>query len=309
MKVKISILLVLTLITQGCKPTIENADVSWIRNKYLDIPYAIISKAQKLDIYLPETIKDSLPVIVSIHGGAFMFGDKADMQVAPMLEGIKRGYAVVSINYRLSDESQFPKQINDVKAAIKWIKANAKKYHFNPNKIAVWGGSAGGNLASLAGTSGNVKELEDLTLGNTDFSSNVQAVVDWFGPINFLEMDKQFIESGKGKANHNEVNSPESKVLGKALSEIPEIVVKANPETYISKDTPPFFIQHGENDGNVPVQQSINLYNKLITIIGKENVSIEILKNAKHGGVEFEKSENVDKVFQFLDKTLKNNYR
>lgn len=309
MKLKILTLLFISSMIIGCKPNIENADVSGIKNKYLNIPYATNSESQKLDVYLPENIKDSLPVIVAIHGGAFMFGDKADMQVIPMLEGIKRGYAVVSINYRLSDESKFPTQINDVKTAIRWIKANASKYHFNPNKIAVWGGSAGGNLASLAGTSGNVKELEDLTLGNAEFSSNIQAVVDWFGPINFIEMDKQFTESGKGKANHNDADSPESKVMGKAITEIPELVTKANPETYISKETPPFFIQHGSEDQNVPTQQSINFYNRLVPIIGKDNVTIEIIKNAKHGGEQFEQSENINKVFQFLDKTLKNNYR
>ncbi len=302
---KIFSLLVFAIVAQDCNSQPGNADVSGIKNKFLDIAYANVSNAQKLDIYLPDTISTSLPVIVSIHGGAFMFGDKGDGQVVPMLDGVKRGYAVVSINYRLSGESKFPKQINDVKAAIRWIRANSAKYHLDPNRIAVWGGSAGGNLSALAGTSGGVKELEDLTLGNPEYSSNVQAVVDWFGPINFLQMDEQFTASGKGSANHSDANSPESKVLGKALPGIPAIVAKANPETYISKDTPPFFIQHGTDDDNVPTQQSINFYNKLIAVLGKEKVSIELLQGAKHGGPQFETKENVNKVFQFLDSILK----
>jgi acetyl esterase/lipase len=111
----------------------RQANTSGINNKYLDLPYASESKSQKLDIYLPDTSDQPFPIIVSIHGGAFMSGDKRDGQLNPMLEGIKRGYAVISINYRLSKEAKFPAQIQDIKAAIRWIKANAKKY----NKILI----------------------------------------------------------------------------------------------------------------------------------------------------------------------------
>jgi acetyl esterase/lipase len=295
---------VCALLFQSCNKT-KDTDSSWIKNKYFDIPYATKSEVQKLDIYLPENINQKTPVIIAIHGGAFMFGDKKDGQITPMLEGVKRGYAVIGVNYRLSDESKFPSQINDIKAAIRWVKANAKKYNFDVNKIILWGGSAGGNLASLAGTSPNVKELEDLTLGNDKFSCNVFAVIDWFGPINFLEMDKQFSISKKGEANHNEANSPESKLVGTKITLAENLVKKANPETYISADDPYFFIQHGTEDEHVPTQQSINFYNKLIEKLGKEKVSIELLHGAKHCGKQFETEENINKVFKFLDTIFK----
>ena len=153
-----------------------------IKNKWLDIGYASTSPAQKMDIYIPENGDGPFPVIISIHGGAFMMGDKADGQVNPMLEGLKRGYAVVSINYRMSGEAIFPALMHDVKAAIRYVRANAAKYKLNPDKIAAWGGSAGGYLSAMAGTSGDIQTLEDLSLGNAAFSSKVQAVVDWFGP-------------------------------------------------------------------------------------------------------------------------------
>ena len=132
-----------------------------IKRKWLDISYSTESQAQKLDVYLPDEGDGPFPVILSIHGGAFRAGDKGDNQVVPMLEGVKRGYAVVSVNYRLSQEAIFPAQIYDIKAAVRWIRANAKQYKFNPDKIAAWGGSAGGHLSALLGTSGDVKELED----------------------------------------------------------------------------------------------------------------------------------------------------
>ncbi len=281
------------------------ANTKSIKRKYRDIAYATISPAQKLDIYLPETGKGPFPVIVSIHGGAFMIGDKGDIQVRPMLEGLKRGYAVVSINYRMSGEAIFPKDINDVKAAIRWIKANAAKYDLNAKKVAVWGGSAGGNLAALAGTSGGVKELEDLSLGYPEQSSSVQAVVDWFGPINFLEMDSQFQVSKKGIPNHGEADSPESKILGKQISLIPDLVMVSDPETYIRSDNPPFFIEHGKEDQLVPTEQSINFAEKLNKVLGKEKVTLILLEGTRHGGPQFETPENLNKVFAFLDKYLK----
>lgn len=142
------------------------ADTSFVKRKQLDIPYANLSPPQKLDLYLPDESDRPVPVIVAIHDGAFMGCDKADMQVLPMLEGLKRGYAVISINYRLSWEAKFPALVQDAKAAIRWIRANASRYHFNPDRIAAWGSSAGGYLTIMLGTSSGVRELEDLSLGN-----------------------------------------------------------------------------------------------------------------------------------------------
>ena len=291
--------------TSGCFAQPPAANSSLIKRKWLNISYATISPAQKLDIYLPKKGNGPFRVIISIHGGAFMFGDKADEQVNPMLEGLKHGYAVVSINYRLSGEALFPKNINDVKAAIRWVKANAVSYKMDPNKIAVWGGSAGGNLAALAGTSADVKQLEDLSLGNANQSSRIQAVVDWFGPTNFLLMDEQLKETGNGKPDHSDANSPESKLLGQKITAIPSKVQLANPETYISKDDPPFLIEHGTKDQLVPTQQSVNFAARLTTVLGKKKVTIHLLEGARHGGPQFETKENLELVFRFLNAVLK----
>jgi acetyl esterase/lipase len=293
----------------SCQPKAgmgKSANTEGVTQKWLDVAYATTSNAQKMDIYLPNEKQDKYQVIVHIHGGAFMFGDKADGQLTPVLTALQRGYAVISINYRLSGEAKFPAQIQDVKAAIRFIRANADKYALKADKIAVWGGSAGGHLSALAATSGDIKELEDLSLGNPTQSSRVQAVVDWFGPINFLTMDNHFKASGKGKQDHNAADSPESKLWGKAIQTIPDTVKIANPETYISADDPVFFIQHGSIDKLVPTQQSVEFAEKLTAILGKDKVTIEILEGANHGGKAFETSENVAKVLDFLDKYLKN---
>jgi acetyl esterase/lipase/cytochrome b561 len=283
------------------KPNTDN-----IKRKWLDVAYANKSQAQKLDIYLPDNGDGPFPVVLSIHGGAFKGGDKSDGQVTPMLEGLKRGYAVVSINYRLSGEAIWPAQIVDCKAAVRWIRANAKQYKLNPDKIAAWGGSAGGHLSAMIGTSGNVRELEDLSQGNSDQSSRVQAVVDWFGPTNFLKMDDDAKESKVVNPQiHSIPDSPESELIGKNLTDAPELVKMANPETYITKDDPPFFIQHGSVDPLVPFPQSVRLAEKLGEVIGKDNVTIELIAGSGHGGPAFSTPENLNKVFAFLDKILK----
>ena len=290
---------------QGPPP---RANTDHIKSKFLDVSYASLSPAQKLDIYLPDEGDGPFPVIVSIHGGAFMGCDKGDMQVMPMLEGLKRGYAVVAVNYRLSGEAQFPALVHDVKAAIRWIRANAASYNFDPTRIAAWGGSAGAYLASMLGTSTGIPTLEDLSMGNSEQPSHVQAVVAWFGPTDFLKMDEQLIQSGlapQEDQRHNGENSPESLLLGEKITEIPEKVKAANPETYIRPGTPPFFIQHGTKDAIVPVQQAIELAGKLRTVLGEGMVTLDLIEGAQHADPLFETHENVEKVFDFLDKRLK----
>jgi acetyl esterase/lipase len=285
----------------------RKANTDNVKRKWLDVAYATVSPAQKLDVYLPDEGEGPFPVILSIHGGAFKSGDKGDGQVTPMLEGLKRGYAVVSINYRLSGEAIWPAQINDVKAAVRWVRANATQYKLNAEKIAAWGGSAGGHLSAMSGTSGNVRELEDLSLGNSDQSSTVQAVVDWFGPTDFLKMDEHAKESKVSNPQiHSIPDSPESQLIGKNLADAPELVKSANPETYITKDDPPFFIQHGSADPLVPYPQSVYFAEKLEKVIGKDKVTFELLAGSGHGGPAFSTSENLNKVFAFLDKYLKN---
>lgn len=273
--------------------------------KETDIPYADLSPYQKLDIYWPDKFEGPYPVIVSIHGGGYCTGDKVGSDALVAWKGLERGYAVVSVNYRLSTEATFPAQINDVKAAIRFIKAHAEEYDLNPDKIAVWGASAGGTLSALVGATTNVPELSDPSLGNPDQSERVQAVVDWCGPMNLSTMDNQYKQSGVKGFPTNIPTSYGSKYLGRLVTEVPDLARKANPETYITPDDPPVFIQHGTIDNWVPVQQSIEYAAKLKAVLGDDKVFIEIMPGVAHGGQPFNNSENVAKVLDFLDQYLK----
>jgi acetyl esterase/lipase len=280
-------------------------DTSSVKTKWTDVAYATKSSAEKLDIYLPNTGSGPFPCIIVIHGGAFQIGDKNGPELASAIAGLGDGWAVVSINYRLSGEAKWPAQINDVKAAIRFLRANAAKYHLDPDRFAAWGSSAGGNLAALAGTSGGVAALQDSSLGNTGVSDAVQAVVDQYGPIDFTAMDAQFKTSGISGQVHNSASSPESALFGTIITSVPDLVKQANPTTYVTADDPPFFIQHGSADNLIPTQQSVDFAAALAKVIGKDKVTLGIIQGAGHGTAEFSTTANVKKVFAFLDSVLK----
>lgn len=235
-------------------------NTDYYKRKILDVPYADLSPTQKLDIYLPEG-DGPFPVIIVIHGGAFAFGDSRGPDTVSGLHALERNYAVVAVNYRLSGEATFPADVEDVKAAIRFIRANAFEYSLNPERIATWGGSAGGALSAMCATSGDVVEFKNPLLGNVDVSDKVQAAVDWFGPINFLTMDQQFEEIGIEGQIHNSSDSFESKLMGQQITLIPDLVAKHNPENFITPDCPPIFIQHG---WLTTLFQDCNLYTLLI---------------------------------------------
>ncbi|MGA2256818.1 MAG: alpha/beta hydrolase [Thermoguttaceae bacterium] len=246
-------------------------------------------KRQKLDLYIPKQAVGPLPVIVWIHPGAWMFGGKEECPAIPF---VGKGYAVASINHRYSTQAPFPAQIEDCKAAIRWLRANAKTYNLDPGRFGVWGASSGGHLAALVGTSGDAKDLEG-TLGELGPSSRVQAAVDWFGPTDIAKM-------GGG---HDQPDSPESILLGGPVPKNKDKAERANPITYVSKDDPPFLIMHGDRDNMVPFHQSELLYEALKK--AGVDATLKPVKGAGHGGPAFGSEENKRLVEDFFDKHLK----
>lgn len=244
-------------------------------------------------------------MILHIHGGGFSDGDKRDAPVLVYLQGAERGYAVVSVNYRLSGEAVFPAALQDIKAAIRWLRAHARQYHLDTDRIAACGGSSGGNLAAMVCTTANVTEFDDPKLGYVEHSCAVQAAVDWFGPTDFSKMDEQLEENGFGPSDHGSADSPESRYLGARVMDAHLKVELANPMTYIHKNMPPILIQHGRLDTLVPVQQSIMFVEKLEKFIDRSRFEFNILEGAGHGLPVFDSKENMDRVLAFLDKHLK----
>jgi acetyl esterase/lipase len=269
------------------------AQTRHLSRKWLDLPYGVESPFQKLDVFLPDRGQGPWPVVVYVHGGAWMMCDKSDLQVEPALYGLTKGWAVVSVNYRLSSEARYPAQLHDVQAAIHWVRANASVFDFDPRRVAVCGSSAGAHLAAHAALQG----ARSKTIG-------VGAAVIWYGPTNFLKMDDYLRESGAGVADHGEVESPESRLLGGKISLLPELVRDANPETWITSEAPPFLIQHGTADPIVPWQLARDFALRLEVTIGKSRVELDLIPGAGHAGPEFATEENCRRTFDFLDKWL-----
>lgn len=243
----------------------------------------------KLDLYLPSVAEKPLPVVVWIHGGAWRAGGK---EGCPAVGLVARGYAVASINYRLSQHAVFPAQIEDCKAAIRFLRAVAKQYGLDPDHVGVWGASAGGHLVALLGTSGGVKDLEGRR-GSLGPSSRVQCVVDWFGPTDFTRMGGW----------HDAPDSPEAQLLGGPVAKNKDKAARANPITYVTKDDPPFLIMHGEDDGTVPISQS----ELLDAALRRARVPSTFVRigGAGHGGPAFNAPENRKRIEDFFDKHLK----
>lgn len=243
---------------------------------------------QKLDLYLPAG-DGPFPVLVWVHGGGWQAGSKDRCPAVPL---VGRGYAVVSINYRLSQHARFPAQIEDCKAAVRWLRAQAGKYHLDKDRFGAWGASAGGHLVALLGTSGGAKDLEGKGAGPEE-SSRVQAVVDWFGPTDLTRM----------RGGHDRPNSPEAKLLGGPVQENKALAAKANPVAYVSHDSPPFLIMHGDKDRTVPFSQSQLLAEALI----RAGVEVDFVPvpGAGHGGRQFGSPANRKLITEFFDRHLK----
>lgn len=244
---------------------------------YRDLAYVTDGhERQKLDLYLPPQGKN-LPLIIWIHGGAFRMGSKEGNEFDPLPLGyLAEGYAVASINYRLSQHAIFPAQIEDCKAAVRYLRAHANQYNLDLTRFVAWGPSAGGHLAAMLGTTGHVTEFD---VGeNLDVSSQVQLVVDYYGPTDFLQMDSQRLPDGM---LHSPADSPESQLVGGPIQAHPEKAARANPITYVTEDVPPFLIVHGSQDPLVPYGQSVLLVEALQAV--GADVTFYTVEGGGHG--------------------------
>jgi acetyl esterase/lipase len=236
----------------------------------------------KADLYIPTRGRGADPIVIWVHGGGWGFGGPREGDGGPygtwpqvLAKLASRGHVVVAINYRFTGEARFPAQIQDLKAAVRWIRSNAATYGADPSRVILWGQSAGGYQVALAGVACNQAALDapapiagppipGFVPVNVDpkLSSCVQGVVDWFGPIEFSRLDAESVAGSPMK--HDSPTGPESKLLGCALPACPPgLLTQANPLSYVRADTPPFLIMQGTADRSVPIQQSETLYQSL----------------------------------------------
>lgn len=252
-----------------------------------DLNYAGDSfQYHRLDIYLPKTEKPVYPVVISIYGSAWLANNMKASDLGTFGKALlDAGYAVVTPNHRSSMDAKFPAQIHDIKAVVRFIRANAATYQLDTSFIGINGFSSGGHLSALAGTSGSVRQyaagattldLEGHVGPDTAFSSSVHAVVDWSGPTDLLVLD-----SCRSTPLNDGANSPESLLIGGSVQDNRDKATLANPITYIDANDPPFLILHGDADQTVPSCQSTLLFDALQTAAVPSQ--LVLIPNAQHG--------------------------
>ena len=258
-----------------------------------------------LELLVPEGAAGPVPVVIWIHGGGWKSGSRLPIP-ARVSNLCSLGYAVASVDYRLTTTALWPAQIQDVRGAVRWLRAHAAEYGLDPDRFAAWGDSAGGHLASLLATSGGVPsitigsvsaDLEGTTGGNLGESSRVQAAVHWYGATDFLQM--RFYPS---TVNHDGASSDESRLVGGPIQSNPERVATANPITYASADDPPLLAMHGTLDKLIPFNQSQLLVDALNA--AGASATLRPVVGAGHGGTLFDKASNVQLVYDFLAAAL-----
>jgi acetyl esterase/lipase len=252
-----------------------------------DIIYAQVgAHSLKLDLYIPKGVARPMPVVMWVHGGGWRMGNKDIPWIMPL---VPLGFAVASIDYRLSQEAIWPAQIHDCKAAVRWLRKNGPDYGLDPNRIGAVGASAGGQLVALLGTTADHPELEG-TEGSPGVSSAVQAVCDFFGPTNFTDLSRDYDVSQTNFV---------AELLGGPIVKKWAEAQSASPVFYVSSRACPFFIAHGDQDKIVPVEQSIEFADAL----KKAGVptTLIIVKGGGHG---FNDPPTFAAAFAFLQRVL-----
>jgi len=258
-----------------------------------DIEFAKVGgQSLKLDLYLPPKQKNAA-LVIWIHGGGWRNGTKEKCFITWLPE---HGYAMASISYRLSNIAKFPAQLHDCKGAVRWLRANAKKYGYDPDKFYVAGASAGGHLTALMATTSGHEKLEGTTGGNLKQSSAVQGAIDYYGATDFI------LRSKTQPSRANEKGSVVYDLLGGGAHEKIEAAKLASACYHISKDDVPLLIFHGTKDKTVLIDQSQAIEKKY----KKVGLSVEFhtIEDAGHGGNVFYSGENAKRLLKFLEKHL-----
>ncbi len=253
-----------------------------------------------LDLFRPAPATRTYPLVIWVHGGAFLEGtnkrDGEPLRGAHIGERILvAGFALARVTYRLSGEATFPAQLHDVKAAVRWLHHHAPELGLDPSRFTVWGESAGGQLAAILALTGDDPHTSG-NVGILDGSDAVQAGVIWYSPSDLLTMQSQ--TRADAVFDHNAPDSPASLLVGGPIQDNPELARRASPATYASADAPPLLLVHGTEDRVIPAEQSSQLYERLVDLGAP--AQLVIVPGADHCFVGVDVSPLVDEGIAFL---------
>ncbi|USS93282.1 alpha/beta hydrolase [Fructilactobacillus ixorae] len=280
------------------------ADTATINRKQVDLPYAAGARHQ-LDVYWPDTGSAPFPVIIDIHGGGLYFGAKSSQKLAGALALRQRGYAIVSPNYSLSYMAPFPQPVYELKAVVRWVKAHAPEYQFDPHNVFLMGESSGAQLAMLVAASSGSGHLQSNFGNDFGVSDRVTGVIASYGPYDLAAMKAQFaiLKQEPKFAEIGEADSFEGAMLGwHRPVDVPELNAQANPATYLNQQMVPVLMYAGTGDRVVPYIQTINLGAQLATVIGSDQVEVHVVPEVPHGPAGFLNAEVTQQKENFLNR-------
>lgn len=275
-------------------------DTSSISRKKLDLVYGPHPR-NRLDIYYPEMGTGPWPVVVFFHGGGFFKGDKGRYQLRPALSGLERGYAVVSVNYRLAPSDPLPGAYQDARMAVQYLTAKAGTLDLDPERMALWGESAGATLACYTALAQRDRLPDDPQAPYPDQDFSIRAVVDWYTRFGRAAIE----DTGLPLPGVTGLESAQKYLYGVSGEALSPILEMLDLSAVMADRVPPVLIQHGTADELVPPENSLALREALLKRLPEEQVPLVLVEGAKHGVADFEHADNLDLVFGFLDQHLK----
>ena len=285
-------------------------DPAQYAHAYQGIPYCDRDPLQVVDIYVPGDDGD-YPLIVYVNGGGWVQQLPRHNTVPGVWAAPSQGYALASVGYRLAPQSHWPAQAHDLKAALRFLRAHAKEYGYNADKITVWGNSAGGHIANMCAATNGVPLFEDLTMGNPDESSSIQCVISYYAPSDLYQADLSvYISEEEVKAltenplaatdDRPGMNFQHNILLGCKASQNPGVAAAASPINFVTADFPPAYFAQGLDDPIVPWTQTVTMVNKINEVCGEKRAEMDLFPGG-HGAPAIKADDTTEKVFDFID--------
>lgn len=291
-------------------------DPSQFNTCWLDVPYADEDARQMLDIYLPNEGEGPFPLIVFIHGGGWVSGDKRENTMPGVFKFPSQGYALACLEYRLVPDVRWPEPFEDVRAAIRFLRAHAAEYNLKADKIAIMGNSAGGHLACMTAAMAGRPMLQGRRYGNLDQSDAVQCLVSIYSPTDLYQCDlcdrttseDQAMATGgmaaRGDNGEKGMGKPQNQLVGASCIDNPVLAAAASPITYVNADFPKALFMQGIQDHVVPYGQAVGMARMVNERAGEGTATLELFPDADHGDPSMKTDEVINRIIDFIDDVL-----
>lgn len=294
----------------------KEIDPTQFKRYWLDVAYADQHPRQIMDIWLPDEGDGPFPLVVFVHGGAWMFGNKRENTMPSLFKFMQQGYALACLQYRTAPESHWPLPLYDVRAAIRFLRANAEKYNLKADKIALLGNSAGGQISNVVAALNGRDIMKGKELGNPDVDDSVQCLVNFFAPSDMYAIDLTDFGPATMVADKTEetttietdggdpMKKPHNIMLGYPALDNRVLADTASGIKYVKDDFPPAYFLHGLKDTVVPISQSVSMWRTVNRVCGEGHAKLEIFPEAGHGDPMMKTDEVMSRTLDFIDQYL-----